>query len=105
MKELEGLDQRARPDLVYSKVGQLTRKKATNCTSEAIKDKTRKLLTEPEEMGIKLELDVDKDSKGPAIIYIEVTNAVEALKVGKPLGQMVYQLSFGKHWEQKEQMS
>src|SRR6476619_1245624 len=37
--KLEGLDRRARPDLVYAKVGQLTRKKTTNCTSEAIKDK------------------------------------------------------------------
>src|SRR6478736_8861212 len=34
--ELEELDRRARPDLVYAKVGQLTRKKkTTNCTSEA----------------------------------------------------------------------
>src|SRR6476661_10262092 len=48
--ELEELDRRARPDLVSAKVGQLTRKKTTNCTSEAIKDKTGKLLTEPEEI-------------------------------------------------------
>src|SRR6476661_11224797 len=48
--ELEELDQRARPDLVYAKIGQLTRKKTTNCTSEAIKDETGKLLTEPEEI-------------------------------------------------------
>ena len=49
--ELEELDRRARPDLVYAKVGQLTRKKTTNCTSEAIKDETGKLfLTEPEEI-------------------------------------------------------
>src|SRR6476619_5961460 len=46
--ELEELDRRARPDLVYAKVRQLTRKKTTNCTSEAIKDETGKLLTEPE---------------------------------------------------------
>ena len=32
--ELEELDRRARPNLVYAKVGQLTRKKTTNCTSE-----------------------------------------------------------------------
>src|SRR6476619_4013011 len=48
--ELEDLDRRARPDLVYAKVGQLTRKKTTNCTSEAIKEETGKLLTEPEEI-------------------------------------------------------
>ena len=48
--ELEELDRRARLDLVYAKVGQLTRKKRTNCTSEAIKDETEKLLTEPEEI-------------------------------------------------------
>src|SRR6478609_9937886 len=48
--ELEELDLRARPDLVYAKVGQLTRKKTTNCTSEAIKDEPGKLLTEPEEI-------------------------------------------------------
>src|SRR6476469_9786290 len=48
--ELEELDQRARPDLVYAKVGQLTRKKTSNCTSETIKDETGKLLTEPEEI-------------------------------------------------------
>src|SRR6478609_5357058 len=48
--ELEELDRGARPDLVYAKVGQLTRKKTTNCTSEAIKDETGKLLTEPEEI-------------------------------------------------------
>ena len=35
---------------MYAKVGQLTRKKTTNCTSEAIKDETGKLLTEPEEI-------------------------------------------------------
>ena len=107
--ELEELDRRARPDLVYAKVGQLTRKKTTNCTSEAIKDETGKLLTEPEEirnrwkeyietlydkngkpqneeMGIELELDVDEDSKGPVILDSEVTNAIEALKVGKAIG-------------------
>src|SRR6478736_2348527 len=84
--ELEELDRRARPDLVYAKVGQLTRKKTTNCSSEAIKDETGKLLTEPEgirnrwkeyietlydkngkpqneEMGFELEHDVDEDSK------------------------------------------
>src|SRR6478609_1063996 len=44
--DFEELDRRARPDLVYAKVGQLTRKKTTNCTSEAIKDETGKLLTE-----------------------------------------------------------
>ena len=35
---------------MYAKVGQLTRKKTTNYTSEAIKDETGKLLTEPEEI-------------------------------------------------------
>src|SRR6476661_2045307 len=48
--EVKELDRRARPDLVYAKVVQLTRKKTTNCTSEAIKDETGKLLTEPEEI-------------------------------------------------------
>src|SRR6476469_5291030 len=84
------------------------RKKTTNCTSEAIKDETGKLLTEPEEirnrwkeyietlydkngkpqneeMGIELGLDVDEDSKGPVILDSEVTNASEALKVGKAI--------------------
>src|SRR6478609_1203416 len=107
--ELQELDRRARPDLVYAKVGQLTRKKTTNCTSEAIKDETGKLLTEPEEirkrwkeyvktlydrngkpqneeMGIELELDVDEDSKGPVNLDSEVTNAIEALKVSKAIG-------------------
>src|SRR6476469_5828101 len=105
--ELEELDRKARPDLVYAKVGQLTRTKTT-CTSEAIKDETGKLLTEPEEirnrwkdyietlydkngkseneeMGIELELDVNEDSKGPVILDSEVTNAIEALKVGKAI--------------------
>src|SRR6476619_1428123 len=104
--ELEELDRRDGPDLVYAKVGQLTRKKTINCTSEAIKDETGKLLTEPEEirkrwnqyieilydkngkpqngeMGIELKLDVDEDSKGPVILDSEVTNAIEALKVCK----------------------
>src|SRR6478609_6434340 len=85
------------------------RKKTTNCTSEAMKDETGKLLTEPEairnrwkeyietlydkngepqneEIGIELELDVDKDSKGPVILDSEVTNAIEALQVGKVIG-------------------
>src|SRR6478609_172649 len=86
--QLEELDRRARPDLVYAKVEQLTRNKTTNCTSEAIKDEIEKLLSEPEEirnrwketlydkngkpqneeMGIELELDVDEDSKGPVIL-------------------------------------
>ena len=48
--ELEELDRRARPDSVYAKVEHLTRKQTTNCTSEAIKDETGKLLTEPEEI-------------------------------------------------------
>src|SRR6476661_6526331 len=43
--ELEELDRRARPGLVYAKGEQLTRTKTTNCTSEAIKDETGKLLT------------------------------------------------------------
>src|SRR6476469_9817026 len=47
---LEELDRRARPDLVYAKVGQLTKKKTTNSTSEAIKDETGMLMTEPEEI-------------------------------------------------------
>src|SRR6476469_2851813 len=107
--ELEELDRRARPDIVYAKVGRLTRKKTTNCTSEAVKDETGKLLTEPEEirnrwkeyietlydkngkpqneeMGIELELDVDEDSKCPVILDSEVTNAIEALKAGKAIG-------------------
>src|SRR6478609_4074573 len=107
--KLEELDRRARPYLVYAKGGQLMRKKTTNCTSEAIKDETGKLLTEPEEMRnrwkvyiqtrydkngkpqneemlIELELDVDEDSKGPVILDSEVTNAIEALKVGKAIG-------------------
>src|SRR6478609_8108598 len=106
--ELEELDRRARPDLVYAKVGQLTKKKTTNCTSEAIQDETGKLLTEPgeirnrwkeyietlydkngkpqnEDMGIELELDVDEDSKGLVILDNEVTNAIEALKIGKAI--------------------
>src|SRR6476469_5615065 len=92
--ELEQLDQRARPELVYAKVGQLTRKKTTNCTSGTIKDEAGKLLAEPEEirnrwkeyietlydkngitqneeMGMELELDVDQDSKGPVILDSE----------------------------------
>src|SRR6478609_1433756 len=107
--ELEELDRSARPDLMHAQVGQLTRKKTTNCTSDAIKDETGKLLTEPaeirnrwkeytetlydkngkpqdEEMGIELELDVDEDSKGPVILDSEVTNAIEILKVGKAIG-------------------
>src|SRR6476619_2484961 len=106
--ELEELDRRARSDLVYAKVGQLKRKKTTNCKSEAIKDETGKLLTEPEEMrnkwkeyietlydkngksqneemGIELELDVDEDSKGPVILDSEVANAIEALNAGKTI--------------------
>ena len=38
------------------------------------------------EMEIKLELDVDEDSKGPVILDSEVTNAIEALTVGKAIG-------------------
>src|SRR6476469_9983615 len=106
--DLEELDRRARPDLVYAKVEQLTRKKTTNCTSEAIKDETGKQLTEPEairnrwkenietlydnngkpqneKMGIELELDVDEYSKGPEILDSEVTSAIEALKVCKAI--------------------
>ena len=88
----------------------MTRKKTTNCASEAIKDETGRLLTEPEEirnrwkeyietlydknakpqneeMGIELELDVEEDSKGPVIILdSEVTNAIVALKVSKAIG-------------------
>src|SRR6476619_3067701 len=37
-------------------------------------------------MGIELEIDVDEDSKGPVILDSEVTNAIEALKVGKAIG-------------------
>src|SRR6476619_890147 len=82
-------------------------------------DKTGELLTEPEEirnrwkeyietlydkngkrqneeMGIELELDEDEDSKGPVILNSEVTNAIEAQRLVRLLGQMVYQLSFWK---------
>ena len=38
------------------------------------------------EMRIELELDVYEDSKGPVILDSEVTNAIEALKVGKVIG-------------------
>src|SRR6476619_1096546 len=37
-------------------------------------------------MGIELELDADEDSIGPVILDSEVTNAIEALKVGKAIG-------------------
>ena len=37
-------------------------------------------------MGIELELDVDKDLGGPVILDSEVTNVIEALKVGKAIG-------------------
>src|SRR6476469_5684173 len=90
-------------------VRNVKRKKTTNCTSEKIKCETGKLLTEPEEirnrwkeyidtlydknekpqneeLGIELELDVDEDSKGPVILDSAVTNAIEALKVGKAIG-------------------
>src|SRR6476469_7352163 len=103
------LNRRARPDLVYAKVGQLTRKKTTNCASEAIKDETGKLLTEPEEIRnrwkeyietlydkngkpqneeirIELKIDVDEDSNSRVMLYREMTNANEALKVGKAIG-------------------
>src|SRR6478609_1993369 len=43
------------------------------------------IMYQNEEMGIELELDVDKVSKGPVILDIEVTNAIEALKVGKAI--------------------
>src|SRR6476469_6353978 len=48
--ELQKLDRRARPDLMYAKDGK----------------------PQNEEMGIKLELDVDEDSKGPVILYTVV---------------------------------
>ena len=34
----------------------------------------------------RLELDVGQDSKSPVILDSEVTNAIEALKVGKAIG-------------------
>ena len=37
-------------------------------------------------MEIELELDADEDSKGPVILDSEVTNAIDALKVGKAIG-------------------
>src|SRR6476619_1174021 len=37
-------------------------------------------------MGIELKLDVDEDSKGPVILDNDVTNVIEALKVGKAIG-------------------
>src|SRR6478609_3635593 len=46
---------------------------------------TRMEKPQNEEMGIELELDVDEDSKGPVILDSEVTNAIEALKVGKAI--------------------
>ena len=39
-----------------------------------------------EEMEIELELDVDEDSKSPVILDSKVTNAIEALMVGKAIG-------------------
>ena len=37
-------------------------------------------------MEIDLQLDVDEDSRGLVILDNEVTNAIEALKVGKAIG-------------------
>ena len=37
-----------------------------------------------------MELDVDEDLKGPVILDSEVTNAIEALRVGKAVGPDVY---------------
>src|SRR6478609_7139715 len=51
---------------------------------ETLYDKNGK--PQNEEIGIELELDVDKDSKGPVILDSKVTNAIEALKVGKAIG-------------------
>src|SRR6476661_2305695 len=46
-------------------------------------------------MGIELELDVDEDSKGPVILDSKVTNAIEALKVGKAIGPDDIPAGFG----------
>src|SRR6478609_509523 len=52
-------------------------------------------------MGIKLELDVDEDSKGPVILDSEVTNAIEARKVGKAIGPDGIPAEFWKVLEAK----
>ena len=47
---------------------------------------TRMEKPQNEELGIELELDVHEDSNGPVILDSEVTNAIEALKIGKVIG-------------------
>src|SRR6476619_1980778 len=53
-------------------------------------------------MGTELELDVDDDSKGPVILDSEVTNAIEALKVGKAIGPDGIAAEFWKVLRAKE---
>lgn len=111
-RELEDLDKRGRPDLMYKKIKEITRtgKSTSNIgVGGEVKDKRGLMLTDPEEvrgrwreyveelydghkkpkmeeLDLELEEEVKEDSKGPDLIEVELRGAIEDLKKGKAVG-------------------
>ena len=107
-KELEELDGMGRADLVYAKVKKLTTKQNVS-RSTTIKDDTRRLITEPEEVrrrwkeyvevlydknGKPKPEDIDMESedkvlpdcKGPDLLESEIMAAIREMKKNKAVG-------------------
>jgi len=106
-RDLEELERIGRSDLVYSRVRELTEKPKISNQSSGIKDKDGQLLSEtdkikkrwkeyieelydkegkPTELEIEMESQIDDDSKGPDILDIEITSAIEVMKNKKAEG-------------------
>jgi len=108
-EELEELNRRGRSDLVYGKIGQLTKKNNSSSRNSSIKDSTGKLLTEPEEVRqrwkeyievlydrsgkpkeedivMQDEENVSNDCMGPSVLESEIRMAVKKLKANKAVG-------------------
>jgi len=108
-RELEEMDRRGRPDLVYAKVKKMSGKEKTYNMSAAINNEKGELLTEVndiknrwkvyteelyhkdgkpdlEEMRCEEEDKVQIDCKGPSVLESEVRAAIKDLKNGKASG-------------------
>ena len=107
--DLEELGRRGRSDLLYNKVRKLTGQSRQRNNTSAIKDKNGNLLTDKddiknrwkeyievlydgegkplkENLKMKKESEVDKDSKGPDLLASEIKAAIKDLKNGKAVG-------------------
>ena len=106
-KQIEALSTQGKIQQMYKNVNEFNKSENRSISSNAIKSKDDRLLTEPkdikarwkehieelyaasdrqEEIGLELEEEVDRDNLGPGLLRDEVTKAVRHLKTGKTAG-------------------